>query len=108
MIEHLHNFVKTNYQQGTYFEAQREYEHWQANYDQIKSQEDPKQIDDYHLGYQQAEIDYRESQTFRYYPSYLINFANRISENRFVEISDFLRGYNDYKQTIVTQQKNLD
>lgn len=96
MFNDLHNFVKSNYEQGTYFEAQKEYQHWQKNYDQLKTNVHTT-TSDYELGYQQAQNDYQKNQTFHYYPTYLINFANRISDNRLSEVSAFLKGYHDFE-----------
>lgn len=100
MINDVQNFIKSNYEQGTYFEAQKEYQNWQNNYDQLKSYTTDK-TSDYQLGYQKAQADYQKNQTFHYYPSYLINFANRVSDNRLSEVSEFLKGYHDFKNELL-------
>lgn len=106
MLRQLHDFIKNNYEQRKYEEAEKEYQTWQMDYDYAKVRAKQNKISDYQLGYNQAISDYQKDGIFHQYPEYLAKVANDISSERLCEIENFLKGYHDSKIRL-SQDKDL-
>lgn len=101
MLKQIHDFIKNNYEQGKYEEAEKEYQIWQMDYDSAKAKATQSKISDYQLGYNQAIADYQKDEIFHNYPEYLIKVANDISDERLSEVENFLKGYSDSQKRLL-------
>ncbi|MQS74856.1 hypothetical protein [Companilactobacillus halodurans] len=95
----LHDFIKENYEDGTFQSTQDSYRQVKNDYQASKDFHASTE-DDYQLGYQQAMSDYRRDHAFRYYPKSLLRFANEISDNKLIEITNFIDGYKNAQKDI--------
>ncbi|WP_248574683.1 hypothetical protein [Leuconostoc sp. MTCC 10508] len=91
----LHDYVKDNYENGIY----RENEKW--------FEKDKNSVDDYQLGYEQAKRDYHKHHTFKRFPSTAANFINIVANNKAVEVSKFISGYEN-ANTIFSQRRRFN
>ncbi|MCI1903262.1 MAG: hypothetical protein LKJ03_04190 [Enterococcaceae bacterium] len=105
MFKQLHDYVKQNYEDGNYQEAEEEYKNWSAKYDQAASANPAKKASDYQLGYEQATADFEQKHSFHHYPEKLVDFANQLTENKMQEITEFIKGYEDRKKELKTSKK---
>lgn len=88
----LHDYVKDNYENGIYRENEKRFE------------KDKNSVDDYQLGYEQAKRDYHKHHTFKRFPSTAANFINIVANNKAVEVSKFISGYENAKHDILTKK----
>ncbi|GMA69972.1 hypothetical protein GCM10025879_12180 [Leuconostoc litchii] len=89
LFKNLHNYVKENYESGKYQAAEQTYQ--------------STSVDDYQLGYKQAEFDYKNNHTFQKFPSATIQLVNDITDNKAIEISKFISGYEAAKREILAR-----
>ncbi|KRM94864.1 hypothetical protein FC19_GL000123 [Liquorilactobacillus aquaticus DSM 21051] len=100
MMQHLHDYVKENYERGnfqTYNEpdwSKTEHSYKNCSYQQNTS-------DDYQLGYQQARRDYETQHAFRHYPEELVKLTNKLVNGRVSEILEYIKGYNAGKEELL-------
>ncbi|APU71512.1 hypothetical protein LCR01_13950 [Companilactobacillus crustorum] len=98
-IKAIHDFVKYNYERGNYHNAEFVYRDF-THYNTIKSNHYSEKSD-YQIGYNQAKIDYQREHCFHSYPDSLLELTNKLSDNHLLEIVDFIKGYDAYKNKIV-------
>ncbi|KAA8327196.1 hypothetical protein FE407_00095 [Leuconostoc carnosum] len=86
LLRQLHNYIKNHYQNGDYA------------YD-YQTTTPPTASSDYQQGYQQALADYKSGQMHHHYPHFSMILLNTLSNNKAIEISEFIRGYRAGKKT---------
>lgn len=99
----LHDFVKKNYENGSYDFAKKNYENYHfsgeipqdVNYNMFRHQGK-----DFQLGYNQALNDYKIRNKFKHYPVKLIYLINVLFNKRAAEIYNFVKGYSLAKKYI--------
>lgn len=82
LLHQLHNYIKNHYQNGDYA------------YD-YQTTTPPTASSDY----QQALADYKSGQMHHHYPHFSMILLNTLSNNKAIEISEFIRGYRAGKKT---------
>lgn len=82
LLHQLHNYIKNHYQNGDYA------------YD-YQTTTPPTASSDY----QQALADYKSGQMHHHYPHFSMILLNTLSNNKTIEISEFIRGYRAGKKT---------
>jgi len=82
LLRQLHNYIKNHYQNGDYA------------YD-YQTTTPPTASSDY----QQALADYKSGQMHHHYPHFSMILLNTLSNNKAIEISEFIRGYRAGKKT---------
>lgn len=100
LFKNLHNYVKDNYENGEYKEAENAYKNWsQINKNYSGNGSVPP--NDYQMGYHQANEDYEKNLYFNSFPDKLIDFVNLFANNKLSEISNYIKGYKDAQNDIL-------
>ncbi|GEP23320.1 hypothetical protein [Lentilactobacillus diolivorans] len=103
MLKELHDYVKKNYEQGNYKDAEAQYKNWDnRNYYDKKTQTQSKQSD-YQKGYEQATQDFKNNRAFHRYPKEAVKIGNEITNNKLSEVSNFIAGYEKAKADLVNK-----
>ncbi|GEO63630.1 hypothetical protein [Companilactobacillus nantensis] len=93
-LKDIHDYVKKNYEAGNYDDAKAAYTSWET---EAKRQSN---LTDFEMGVQKAQRDYKKNGTFATYPELAIDVVNKLFDDKALEVSEFIRGYNSEKEHI--------
>lgn len=99
MSMNIHDYVKSNYENGNYDSFKNQYSN--QNYYKNKkyySKVCDDNLSDFKEGFNQAKSDYQIKHKFKHYPNFLLKLVNFIFFNKMKEIVDFIDGYTYFKQ----------
>lgn len=91
MLKNIHNYVKKNYEAGNYENAKVAYTSWKK---------ESNQLSDFEMGVKKAQSDYKLRGLFSTYPVLTVGAVNKLFDDKALEISEFIRGYNYEKRRI--------